>query len=328
LLTAQGRALFKRAFKTDLCLIFLLWFIIGYSPEWIYKLQETKTPVGSVKLFGIASLSGIVKNIYWTLRAIPSYFDGDPMARLPDGVHYVSDRHPLTETLPQGVTDYIAISAALITFITMGYYWVRAYREQSFPKLMLAIYPAMVILSVIVADITSWDIYYPARRYMFSCALGLPMWLGISLAFSIRRKLWICAILTGLVMPLSMFHQLRMLKFPDELRDYRAVASDLHANQEHYAISWYAFAYVLTAMTNEDTIFANVDYNSYQPYAQVVFSQSSIALVYPSAITNLPKRVNVAGKNFVQVGEARIHGELAIAHYQLDIRNALSSLIK
>src|SRR5580704_16538093 len=81
----HGRKLLKDLVTSRWGLVFVASFVVGYLPEIIYKLSH----VAKRQLLGLATPEQMWKSLYWFFRVFPAYFDGDPLARLPEGVHYL-----------------------------------------------------------------------------------------------------------------------------------------------------------------------------------------------------------------------------------------------
>jgi hypothetical protein len=313
--TVRGRLLLKSLLRRDLLVTFVVAFLVGYSPELIYKATRKAPPSSAMELLGLASPQQIVQNLYWAGRGLPSYFDGDPMSRTPEGVHYLQ-RNENVDSLPRSAADWAGILVGVIVLLGAIYFGIRAWRAQDHPKLLLAIYPFVNICLVVVASV-SHAAYYSARRYLFSASIFLFMWWGICIVRGMKQKRgWALSAVLSLVLVLSVVHQVAMLSLPDELKDYRSVAADLDKQGIHYAISWYSISHVMTALTNEKTIFATIDYGGYKVYQDEVLHQDRMGLVYPTRVGVPPERVSIQQRAFVRTGSPSVHGELSLVVYQ------------
>jgi hypothetical protein len=315
LLTANGRKFLMSLVNRRVLMFATVAFLVGYSPELIYKVTRKSRPSGTMELFGLATPSQLWQNAFWVGRGLPAYFDGDPLARTPEGVHYLQ-RNENLESLPRSLFDWVGVFSAVTVLCGMVCYGVRAWRAQNHPELVLAIYPLVNFVLVAVASVSHAS-YYSARRYIFSASVFFFMWWGICLVRFWKNAKWRpLAWLLGSALALSLIHQFEMLRLPDELTDYRAVAAELDKRGIHYGISWFSFSHVLTALTNEKTVFATVDYGGYSVYQEAVSKAKEIGLVYPSASGAVPNRIAIAGHSFLLKGSPSTHGELSLAVYQ------------
>lgn len=314
-LTQQGRLLLRQAWRPKLLAAFCLAFVVGYAPEWTNRLTRQSAPAGR-PLFQFASPDLMLSNTYWLARSLPAYFDGDPMARTPEGVHYVA-RNENVESLPRSLADYTGVLAAIITVAGCAAFGVRAFREGNLPRLLLALGP-FVNAGLVIAAARSSGCYYGARAYMFSSSILLLLWLGILLARTASRRWWPVAAILGVTVGLSLFHQWQMLQLPDELRDYRTVVRELRAQGDRYGITWYSYGNVLTALSNEETVFATLDIPGYRSYQEAVLAQHRIALVYPTQLGAVPERLRLAGRLWRRDTPVQVCGELSIARLQAE----------
>jgi hypothetical protein len=265
-------------------------------------------------LFGLASPQVAMQNVYWIGRVTPAYFDGDPMARTPEGVHYLR-RNENLDSLPRSLPDWLGVLTGVIVLLGIMYYGVRAWRMQNHSELLLAAYPIVNMLLVIVASVSHGS-YYSTRRYIFASGLFFSLWWGICIVRAFRLRIWPLSVVLSITLFLSLVHQFDMLHLPDELRDYRAVASELEKRGIHYGLSWFSIAHVMTALTNERTIFATIDYGGYKKYQDEVLKQDEVALVYPTNAVNPPQRIQIAQRPFARDDGPVVCGELSIAVYR------------
>jgi len=315
LITARGRVLLKSLFRSELLAVFGIAFLVGYSPELIYKVTQKVRPPHPLALLSLASPEQVVQNTYWAGRGALAYFDGDPMSRTPEGVHYLQ-RNENVDSLPVSVADWLGVLAAAIVWLGALYFGIRAWRAQDHPQLLLAVYPFVNVALVIFAGV-SQAAYYSARRYLFSASIFLFMWWGICIVRGMKQKRgWALSAVLSLVLVLSVVHQVIMLQLPDELKDYRSVAAELDKLGIHYAISWYSISHVMTALTNEKTVFATIDYGGYKVYQDEVLRQDQIGLVYPTRSGVPPEKVSIQQRAFVRTSPPSVHGELSLVVYQ------------
>jgi hypothetical protein len=316
ILTPNGRSLFRQLVQPRIVSLLVVSFMVGYTPEWLYKLRRESKPSGTISLFSFASPALVMSNSYWTLRSLPAYFDGDPLARTPEGVHYLT-RDENAQSMPSNVSDMPGVAAGVITLIAIVVYLVDACRQANAPRIALALYPIINIMFVILASVSHGS-YYSVRRYLFTCALVLPIWLGIALAGAIRRRVRTLVGIVIVALGLSLFHQFRMLQLPDELRDYRAVVADMKARGEKCGLSWFSFSLVLTSLSNEQIVFGCIDRGGHSDYQDAIMRTSQFTLVYPAQVTGVPDRLQLFGREFRRAAAPRSHGELLATAYQAE----------
>src|SRR5437870_8330513 len=93
---------------------------------------------------------------------------------------------------------------------------VKAWKERDVPILLLAGYPVMNVMALVLSHVASGE-YYAPKRYLFTSSILLMLWTGIKVYDCWTRRQWIVAGLIGLLLPMSVIHHLRMLEMPDEL---------------------------------------------------------------------------------------------------------------
>jgi hypothetical protein len=305
----QGRKLIKDLLTTRLVLYFGSAAVVGYLPEILYRLSHP----AKHELLGFATSSQIWASIYWLCRVLPAYFDGDPLARQPEGVHYL--RHHYDENFPRVAADFLGI---FVTWIVVGFILTqlaKAWRQKNVPILLMAIYPVINALAIVFSRVAAGE-YYAPKRYLYTSAIILLLWAGIKLCDCLERKNWLMVGLIGFLVPMSAVHQRNMLSLPDELRDYREVVRQLRENNLHFGVTFYSYAFALTALSDEDLTFGVLDYNQHPAYEQLVSQQDTLVLVFPTGRLNPPDHAQLYGFTFSRVGEIHEVGELSWTVYK------------
>src|SRR5664279_6169921 len=108
--------------------------------------------------------------------------------------------------------------------------------------------------------------YYQSIRYIFPAGLMILLWMGVLIDRAWRHRKWAVVGLLGFCMLQSLVHRYEMLSLPDELHDFRQVVSELKSNQIHYGATLFSYSHVLTALSQEDVIFAAIDREAYSTY--------------------------------------------------------------
>ena len=299
LLLPDNRAAIRRALKAKWLAVLLVGLLIGYLPELAFKLRggqprpedpvEAYSPYShpEVSFFGVNPPATMLLNVYWLARVIPTYFDADPLWRGPMGMHYLNHLEN-EESFPRNAGDIVALVAAILT---IGFVWrqvKRGYLIGSNSILCLALLPFINAILMIVGSFNKGN-YYQSIRYIFPAGLVLLLWVGVLIDHAWRRRKWVVVGLLVFFVLQSLFHRYEMLSLPDELRDFRQVVTELKTNQIHYGGTLFSYSHVLTALSEEDVIFAAIDREAYSTYLHVVKAQPEIALVYPVYQSPLPE---------------------------------------
>ncbi len=305
----QGRKLLKELFTTRWLAIVAAAFVVGCLPEIAYKFSHAPKR----DLLGIATPGQMWTSLYWFCRVLPAYFDGDPLARQPEGVHYLL--HNSSENFPHSMVDFVGIFIAWTVVVYILRRCASAWREHNVPVLMLAIYPIINMLAVIFSSVAAGE-YYAPKRYLYTSGIFLLFWTGIKACECWEKRQFILAGFLGLLLPISLIHQCQLLNMPDELHDYRAVVQQLRDNDLHYGVTFYSYAFALTGLSDENVIFGVLDYNQHESYEHIVAQQDTLALVYPTGRLTPPDRAAFYNKPFTREGEPHPVGELSWAVYK------------
>jgi hypothetical protein len=305
----QGRRLLKALFTTRWLAVSTGAFIVGYFPEIAYKF--THEPKHN--LLGIATPEQMWTSLYWLCRVLPAYFDGDPLSRQPEGVHYL--QHHYSENFPQTAADFLGIFVAWIVVAFILTRLTKAWRERNVPVLLLATYPILNAFAVIFSRVAAGE-YYAPKRYLYTSGIFFLLWAGIKLADVWGKRQWAMAGFLALLVPMSVFHQLQMRELPDELRDYRTLVSRLEQAGHHYGVTFYSYAFALTSLSDERLIFGVLDYNQHPSYEKIVAGQNELVLVFPTGRLNPPETAAFYNHPFQRVGAPETVGELSWVLYR------------
>jgi hypothetical protein len=304
-----GRKRLKEFLSPKFSAVFIGAFVVGYLPEIIYKL----THQAKHQLLGLATPEQMWTSLYWLCRVLPAYFDGDPLARQPEGVHYLQHHH--NENFPQAAVDFLGIFVAWIVVAFILTRLAKAWRERNVPVLMLAAYPVINAVAVIFSRVAAGE-YYAPKRYLYTSGIFFLLWAGIKLADVWSKRQWVMTGFLALLIPVSFFHQLQLRDLPDELRDYRTLVSRLEQAGHRYGVTFYSYAFALTALSDERLIFGVLDYNQHEPYERLVAQQDTLVLVYPTGRLVPPDRSQFFNRIFDREGGVHEVGELSWTVYR------------
>ena len=307
----RGRQLLKELVTTRWLSVFLAGLVVGYLPEIIYRLSHAAT---SHVRFGVASFAEMQQNLYWLVRVIPAYFDGEPLSRLPEGVHYLQ-HDPHKESLPVSPADWIGIAIAFTTVVLMVRRLWRSWKEHNAPVLLLGVYPLLNFVAVVVSKQAVGE-YYAPKRYLFTSAVILLLWAGIECAGFARRKNWWLTGLLALLLPLSAWHHIALLRMPDELHDYREVVRQLEQRGLHNGVTFYTYAFSLIALSDEKLAFSCLDYNDHEVYRRRIEKSDTLALVHSSQMTAPPQYAKFLNHVFRRDSDPHVVGELSWTVYR------------
>jgi hypothetical protein len=191
---------------------------------------------------------------------------------------------------------------------------VRAWKERDVPILLLADYPVMNVMAVVLSHVASGE-YYAPKRYLFTSSILLMLSTRIKVYDCWTRRQSIVAGLIGLLLPMSVMHHLRMIEMPDELRDYRTLIAQLEQANHRYGVTWHTYAFALTGLSDEALILSALDHNQREVYDRIVAQQDCLVLVFPTQAVNAPDRARFFGRDFSRAGDSYPVGELSWALY-------------
>ncbi len=229
-------------------------------------------------------------------------------------MHYLQ-HNPVVESWPRTWVDLVGVATAWTVLILFVIRFARAWKAERMAVMLLGLYVFVNILAVVASKVAEGD-YYGQRRYMFICGEVLLIWAGIEFYDGWRMRRYFVAVLLSLMLPLSVFHQWRLLHQPDEIKDYREMVRQLHDHGYRYGVTWYTYAFALTALSDEQMVFSVLDHNQHEVYERMVAGQDKVALVHPSALRNLPDNVVFQGYRYRRDGLTENVGELAWTPYR------------
>lgn len=292
--------------------------VVGAAPDVLYRLGHlAHTVVGgagsSIFEFEIAEPSMLLPNLRHALGALPAYFNGDPQARMPEGITFI-------ETLAHGgepyagpkfepgvlmkVHDRLVVLGIAAVLVAAAHSVVRAWRCRNVATLALGLLPFVHLTFIVLSGRTSSG-YYEARRYWFASLLVFPLLFGNAMALTQRLpravRLGIGA-LAGVWLLVSIGAQVRMLFLPDELRDHRMLVQELTRNGERSVVMLSAEAWVIRALSGGGINAVSREWRRHEIHE--VARSEHILLVLPAA---WPRRARftLAGRAFVVNGPSR-----------------------
>ena len=339
LMITEGRKFLRAFVRSQMLWLSVVAFVIGYSPEILYKLEiishENRTEAAQGFL-NFASPDLIARNWYMLFRCLPTFVDADPWSRQACGVHYLNHLENW-ESVPLSAADTVGIIVAAL-LLPYGIGLLRkSYRAQNLPVFLFNLI-AVVDIGIILISTKAGGSYYSIRRYLLPASIVLLVWLGVRLSEAWQARQWLISGILVLWLGISSFHQWQMLQGPDELVDYRRTAQEIVAAGYRYGLSWYSYAHTLTALTDERVVFGIVDFSQQSPYQAGVLTQEVVAVVWPAVqpppfefaqkmlfgqvafrqdkVQTLPARVALLGANYQRISEPHIVGELGWAPYR------------
>ena len=311
LLVPDWRCQIKQFIRFKTIGLVIVFAIVGISPHFFHQFNPNSPPSPQTN---IAEPALVLKNFYSLLRAIPTYFDGDPLKRLPENVWYLQHNEHL-ESFPWSAADGIAIIAAFITCAFIIQSFREAWQQQNAPVLLLAAYPLVnAFLNVVTAAVQGG--YYQSQRYLLSSGVILLLWLGIKLSRSLDAKHYVTAIVLALMIGLSAYHQTQIFRQPDQLADYRRLVDILLQKGYRYGASTYGDAHVLTALSNEQLIFTPLDYKAYPKYQEAVERADKWVWVQPAQVPVPPDNIRVFNRAYIRDGDVQTVGFFKYVPYK------------
>lgn len=339
LITEEGRAYLRQFVRSKMVIFFGIAFLIGYSPELLYKLgcfsHEDRVP-DNQRLMKFATPEVMAQNWYMVFRCLLTYVNADPWSRNHSSVHYLNHMENW-ESFPAGALDTVGIMAACLIIGFLLMMAGKSYREKNLPVLLLAVIPLADVLIIVLSGMAG-GAYYGIRRYLMPAGIVGLMWLGVRLVedWSTRRR--VRSAILGLTVAGSLYSQWQMLDIPDQLADYKQVSAEIEKAGYKYGLSWFSYSHILTALTDEGVSFGIIDRRWQCPYQKPALEQEVVAVVWP-AITPppfefaqklffggvripasgprmLPDEITVFDRQYRRIGEQRLVGELGWAPYR------------
>ncbi len=335
----QGREYLKKFVRSKIAIFTVVAFVIGYSPEILYKLgfisHADRVP-DTARFLKVASPDLMAKNWYMIFRCIPTYVNADPLSRSHSSVHYLNHLENW-ESFPQQPADTVGIIAACLIIGFILRMAVKTYREKNLPLFLLAMLP-LVDIGIIILSAKAEGSYYSIRRYLLPAGIVGLAWLGIRLADDWEGKRRVRAIVLGLTVFISLMSQWSMLDIPDELADYKRTAKEIESAGFKYGLSFFSQSHTLTALTDERVQFGIIDRRTQCPYQKPATEAAEVVVVWQattpppfelaqtlflggvripgSAAKALPEKFAVFGHEYERTGEPHIVGELGWAPYR------------
>jgi hypothetical protein len=280
---------------------------LGDSPELLYQLGDPPQPQ-QTRSFGIAPLATVPQNLREAIASFPAYLNGDPRARLPEGVAFSramsEDRDPHEGAPPASVVasafDILVRIALLGILMAAVVSAVRAYRMENAPVLALCLVPFTTLVAIGLSAETAGE-YFIARRYWFGLLLVLPALFANAVVLSDRIRLasirhGVRAVAVALLVN-SAISQAGMLGLPDELADYRVLARDLISNGEQTVCMQSYTAWVVAALAGGQLDPIAAWYNRRPEILERVAQRDRVAFVVP-ADSDFPPHVRVRRSRF------------------------------
>jgi hypothetical protein len=335
-----GREFLLKFVRTKMIWICLAAFLIGLSPEIAYKMgfvaSRAERTTDSESFLKLAGPDMLAHNWYMLFRVIPMYFDADPWARALPDIHYVNHLENW-ESFPLYPVDTIGLIAAFLVISYVLHLCWQSYKERNLPVFMLAVCPFMNLFMVLVASRSAAS-YYRIQQYIYPAGVLFALWLGVRLGQDwVARKWATCAVL-GLLLAISLYHQMILLDLPDVLADYKATVADIEAQGYQYGLSFYSYSHTLTALSDEKVQFGIVDRTFQSPYQNAATNAETVAIVWPATspvpfeaaqkmifgaapppdnrVRAIPDQLTFFGSTYERIGERKFIGELGWAPYR------------
>jgi hypothetical protein len=291
---------------------------VGASPEIVYRLGShaplPSIPTINPPVLAVAPLAQMAGNCRQALAALPAYFDGDPRARLPEGLAFAraleAGVDPYAGAVyapgpPRAALDGIAaiVVAALALAIVPSV--TRAWRERNVALWALCLTP-VVHLAFIVVSARTAATYFAARRYWFSSLLVFPLLVGNAIAVVDRGRpralRAAAAALVVVALGSSLASQAMMLRLPDELAGYRRLVGDLSARGLTGIVMPTWTGWVVAGLSGGTIDVVTTIDDRYPPIVDRVAHEPLIALVFPPT-RPLPPRFELEGSVFRPAGD-------------------------
>ena len=307
LLRGRWQRVVVRRAATGLALLLLAAPLGGY-PEKVYRdrAHQLDADAPSLDLAGEAELAA---NFGQAVASLPAYLNGDPRARLPEGVRFAEalaiGAEPSTTggVLPPSlatIVDQLARVALVALLAATIWTGVAAWRRRELALLALCLAPFVHLVLIGLSAQTAGG-YYTARRYWFASLLVLPILLAnlvvVAEATGNGALRWGGRTLAGLVLAGSLATQGRMLSLPDELADYRLLTRDLSTVGERgiWMPTWNAW--VVSALSGGTIDGVSNHYNRRQEVVERVAAQGHVAVVLPAGM-DFPPGVRILDGDF------------------------------
>jgi hypothetical protein len=275
--------------------------LLGYSPELWYRLHHDHRSFA-----GVADLPTMLSSCGGLAVALPAYFDGQPLARAPEGVYFFIHFQE-GMMAPAGPLDVLAWAAGFAVVVYACVSLWRAYREHNAPLFLLGAVLVVNLAAVVVSTASAGDPWGP-RRYLYSSAVVLSLWAGLFLAAGLRRparwQRWGALVLGTLLVVRSACHQVLLLRAPDELSELRWVIQDMREQGCDRGLAHWANAYVLDALTNQEPLVAALEGERIPEYTILAAHAGRLAVIETND-EPLREEITFAGRAYRLDGPAQ-----------------------
>jgi hypothetical protein len=266
----------RRALRIGPLAAVAIGFLVGYSPELWYRFHHDHRSFG-----GVADVGTMLKSGGAMVVGLPAYFDGQPIARAPEGIHFFI--HFRAEMLvPADALDVLAWVIGSVVVVFAGASAWRAYRGNNAPLFLLGAILLVNIAAVIASQASGGDSWAP-RRYLYSSAVVLSLWTGLLFAAGLhsgQRWLRVGALVLGIVfVGRAAYHQAAMLYAPDELSDIRWIIRDIREQGYDRGLAHWSNAYVVDALTDQDPLVAAFAGERIPEYSRIVAAAERLAVI-------------------------------------------------
>jgi hypothetical protein len=271
--------------------------LIGASPEIAHRLDAHRNarPANTrrVPLLELASLPMMIANGREAARTLPAYFNGDPQARLPEGIAFARalergrrpDPRAAHSQEPAALAhDRLVEAAVLLVLVAALATCVPAWRGRNAPLLAVCLSPAIHLAFIVMSARTGGG-YYEARRYWFASLLIFPLLLGNLVAVcGTSRRVAVrgaARVIVGGLIVSSLVAQGRMLTLPDELAAYRTLTADLTAEGARTVVmpSW--TGWVVAALAGGEIDVVTLSADRHPPLLERAATRDRAVMVLP-----------------------------------------------
>jgi hypothetical protein len=228
-----------------------------------------------------AGWSLIKENVGTVAAAVPAYFDGQPLSRMPEGLFFY-ERSPTDFVAPENLLDIACALFGAVAVTAAGIALYRSIRRMNAPLFVLAAELLSTIAAVIVARESSGN-FLNVRRYMWPAAIAFSAWAGLVLAWgSTNRSRWLrvgAAAFGVLFAGRVVLHEYRLLRMPDQLAEVRGVIGDMYAKGIRRGLASFGVAYTIDALTNQRIVVAPKDFVTLPNYTASVAAAEYVAVI-------------------------------------------------
>ncbi|HEV2352697.1 MAG TPA: hypothetical protein VGR89_00500, partial [Puia sp.] len=155
----------KKSFRPLWALAAFAAAILGYLPEFLYRLNHTP----SRHLLTFASPLQLWFNLRSALDSSLAYFDAHAISRMPDGLYFWISL-PFDKAHPKSPLDWaFFLIAGCVWIFTLRYAW-KSFKEKNVPMFLMGGLMALNLLALIFSGQTHGDVIN-ARRYFYPSAV-------------------------------------------------------------------------------------------------------------------------------------------------------------